>query len=478
MSGPARQVRGGRRRARLAKDAERHQLALLVVPGLPFHLERVATLGFTGWMTTAAVLRDHTLDLVLKGYTFASEARSRADDPRKGSRLLLRALGRGALLVRGEQGVELFYDDARMQRRGAMPAFVGGGLFGKGSVHGLDDEAHRNRKALFVRALMDPGAVDALLEGSAREWTETIQERWLSGGSRSVYDVSVEVYGRSLLRWAGVEADRETLTRLARDEAAIVDGFAVLGPAWLRTQVARRRCDAWFADLVRRARAGEITPAPGTAFDLVLQHRELDGQPLEDHLAGVELQNAVRPGIAVCRFAAFAALAMHEHPEWRERVYAETRERGTTTGGPLAVAFAEEVRRYYPFVPLLPAVARHDLEFEGEHLSAGDRVLLDIYGTNRDERHWQAPDTFDPERFLGTGEVFAEYFVPQGGGRPETGHRCPGEMITVGLLAQTVAELSRLDAEVARDGLDWSIHRLPTAPRNGVLLSQVRRREG
>ncbi|GGK60012.1 cytochrome P450 [Ornithinimicrobium pekingense] len=427
-------------------------------------------------MSTAAVLRDHTLDLVLKGYTFAREARDRSEDPRKGSRLMLRALGRGALLVRGEEGVRLFYDTDRMRREGAMPAFVGGGLFGKGSVHGLDDEAHRHRKSMFVRTLMDPQRVAELLEASAREWSEAVEERWLSGGSASVYDVSVEVYGRSLLRWAGVEADRETLTRLAHDEADIVDGFAVLGPAWLRTQVKRRQCDAWFTDLVRRARAGEVTPPPGTAFEAVLEHRELDGEPLPDHIAGVELQNAIRPGIAVCRFAAFAALAMHEHPGWRERIFTETVERGSTTDGPLAVAFAEEVRRYYPFVPLLPAVARHDQEFEGEHLAEGDRVLIDIYGTNRDERHWSAPEAFDPERFLGTGEVFAEYFVPQGGGRPETGHRCPGEMITVGLLAQTVAELSRLDAEVARDGLDWSVHRLPTAPRNGVLLSRVRRR--
>lgn len=86
------------------------------------------------------------------------------------------------------------------------------------------------------------------------------------------------------------------------------------------------------------------------------------------------------------------------------------------------------------------------------------------------------PEEFDPTRFLGTGEVFAPYFVPQGGGEVETGHRCPGEVLTVGLLALTAGELSRLDGRVARDGLDWSMRRMPTAPRNGVLLSDVRRR--
>lgn len=428
-------------------------------------------------MTTAPLIHENGLDLLLKGYAFADDLRARSDDPKAGSRVRLRLLGGDALLVRGEEGVRLFYDNGTMQREGALPKIVGGGLFGKGSVHGLDDEAHLNRKALFVSALMDPASIARLLEGSAREWTETIQVRWLSGGSWSVYDAAVEVYGRALLRWAGVETDHATATRVSRDEAAIVDGFAVLGPAYVRTKLNRRRCDAWFAEHIRRARAGEVTTPAGSPLDLVLQHRELDGQPLSDHLAAVELQNAIRPGIAVCRFAAFAALAMHEHPQWRERIYAETQERGGTTDGPLAVAFAEEVRRYYPFVPLLPAVARHDLDVDGVRVAQGDRVLIDIYGTNRDERHWQAPHEFEPGRFLGTGEMFAEYFVPQGGGRPETGHRCPGEAITVGLLAQTVAELSRLDARVARDGLDWSMRRLPTAPRNGVLLSDVRLRE-
>jgi fatty-acid peroxygenase len=357
-----------------------------------------------------------------------------------------------------------------------MPKIVGGGLFGKGSVHGLDDGAHGNRKAMFVAALMDTESIARLLEDSAREWTETIQERWLSGGEYSVYDAAAEVYGRSLLRWSGVQTDRGTATRVALEQAAIVDGFAVLGPAWVRTKLARRRGDAWFAEQIRRARTGEVTPPPGSPLDLVLGHREPDGQPLSDHLASVELQNCIRPGIAVCRFAAFAALAMHEHPDWRERIAAETAERGSTTNGRLAVAFAEEVRRYYPFVPLLPAVAKHDLEFDGAGVAEGDRVLIDIYGTNRDERHWESPRRFDPTRFLDTGEAFAEYFVPQGGGRPETGHRCPGEIITVGLLAQTVAELSRLDALVARRGLDWSMQRMPTAPKNGVLLSEVRRR--
>ena len=430
---------------------------------------------------------DHTLDLLRRGYRFADELRSRSEDPRAGSRLPLRLLGSDALLVRGADGVELFYDTSAVRRRGAMPAFIKGGLFGQGSVHGLDGEHHRHRKEMFIRSLMGPAAAEGVLEEAEREWARAVRDRWLSGGSASVYAVATEVYGRALLRWAGVVTHAETATRIAHAEAAIVDGFAVIGPAWVRTQAMRWWCDRWFREEVRRARSGRVVPPAGTHFDHVLRHRDADGQPLSDDVAAVELQNGIRPGIAVARFAAFAALAMHEHPQWREQIHDEVVSRWSTRGGPLALAFADEVRRYYPFVPMLPGVARHDLQVDGATLTQGERVLIDIWGTNRDERHWSHPERFDPTRFIGSEDVpwddelgvhAADHFVPQGGGRPQTGHRCPGERITLALLAQTVSELSGLEARVVTDGLDWSRHRMPTGPRNGVLLSDVRRRSG
>lgn len=427
-------------------------------------------------LTTA--LRDATADFLLRGYRFTERLRRDSDDPRAAERVPLRLLGGDALLVRGARGVELFYDNERIQRDGAMPEIVSGGLFGEGSVHGLDDEAHRVRKALFVRAAMDEDAVAALLDDARQEWSAQMEATWLRGRPASVYDNAVEVYGRSILRWAGIRTpDRETATRIARDEAEIVDGFAVVGPAYLRAKWKRRRCDGWFTEQVRLARAGMIQVRQGSAFDLVLNHQDADGELLSDHLAAVEVQNVIRPTIAVARFAAFLALALHEHPNWRERIFAESRERDTTINGPVAIAVAEEVRRFYPFVPLLPGVARTDLEVDGARLDKGDRVLIDIFGTNRDERHWDRADTFDPERFLDTGAVFAEHFIPQGGGVVETGHRCPGETITVGLLALTAAELSRLDAMLAvGEDLTFRMGRMPTMPGNGVTFARARRR--
>ncbi|WP_420175434.1 cytochrome P450 [Luteococcus sp. OSA5] len=418
--------------------------------------------------------KDRTLDFVTQGYLWTTRLRAGSSDAQASRRLPIKVLGSQALLVNGEEGVRLFYDQDRIQRSGAMPKVVGGGLFGKGSVHGLDGDQHRVRKAMFIRAAMDRPRVDALLADAQQEW-QKIVELWLQGEKLSVYDAAVLVYGRSIVRWAGLQVDDQTLDWIATTQAEIVDGFAVVGPAWLRTRKDRETMDEWFTEQVRKARAGEIEVADDSPFRMVLDHVEADGSTMDDHLTGVELQNLIRPTIAVARFAAFAAVALAEHPQWRDRIRAETSERGTTIEGPVATAFAEEVRRHFPFVPLLPATARKDFVFEGQQVRKGQKILLDFYGTNHDEASWERPNTFDPQRFLDDpSHRESDHFIPQGGGTAETGHRCPGEWIAVGQLALTVAELAQLTMEMPADQ-DWSMTRMPTAPKDGALPTSVSR---
>jgi fatty-acid peroxygenase len=101
-------------------------------------------------------------------------------------------------------------------------------------------------------------------------------------------------------------------------------------------------------------------------------------------------------------------------------------------------------------------------------------VLLDLYGQNHDPALWGDPYAFRPERFLTQDGVVREIgafeLVPQGGGDPRTGHRCPGEQITVGLLSALAVRLARLDADVPDQDLSIPLHRIPAKPRSGVVL--------
>lgn len=168
--------------------------------------------------------------------------------------------------------------------------------------------------------------------------------------------------------------------------------------------------------------------------------------------------------VAVNRFIAFAALALHRQPQWRDRLRRSDADIGL---------FVQEVRRFFPLFPAASALVRQDFEWREMHFPRGRRVLLDIYGTNRDPRLWSQPHTFDPDRFrTWNGSPFT--LIPQGGGGHLLGHRCPGEWLTVDLMKVGVAALTRwMTYQVPAQ--DLRIAGLPAGVRSGLVLSEVRR---
>ncbi len=381
----------------------------------------------------------------------------------------MRLLGRDALLVRGAEGVALFYDENRVRRHGAMPAIVQETLFGHGSVHSLDGDDHRHRKATFVDVAYEDAQVERLTPHLEREWQAELDE-WADGTSaRTAYEAGVGALGRAIMRWAGLPGTAAAKTRWAARLAQIVDGFGVpYSPEFVLAAMNRAWSDRHAERLVEAVRAGDLEAVEGTALHEWAWHRDPDGALLPPRLAGIELQNSMRPMIAVARFVAFAAKQLHEHPEWRERIAAETAARGTLVSGPLATAFAQEVRRTSPFVPMLPGWAISDIELDGERLPAGGRLVLDILGTDTDARSWRHPQSFDPERFVGVDDYEAiEVFIPHGGADVATGHRCPGEKLAIAGLAAGIAAMSDPRVTVTHAGLEVNRRRLPTMPRSG-----------
>lgn len=418
---------------------------------------------------------DQTLDLLRRGYVFTARARQRREPAEAAGRpryaVTVRLLGKPATVVGGSDGVRLFYDSSLMRRRGAMPQAVARPLFGRGAIHALDGQEHRLRKAMFVETLMDAERVAELLDITDGLLDEALQQ-WRARGGGVVYPMATEVYGRAVIRWAGIDVPPDVEDRRSRDLAAIVDGFATPGVPYAKAWRGRLVCDRWAERLVRETREGRRAVRADSILSRVSAQRDVDGALLDVHTAAVELLNVLRPTVAVARFAAFGAVALAESPDWRRRLRDEVHERGVGVGGPLATAFAHEVRRVFPFVPLLAAVATKDTDFEGCPVPAGRRVLLDVMATNHDPQEWERPNEFDPERFLGTAAEWSPPFVPQGGGRPEDGHRCPGEMVAVGLVALTCARLAELGGELVRgQDLGWSWSRVPALPRSGVVVA-------
>ncbi|MDF2508003.1 MAG: cytochrome [Microbacterium sp.] len=412
------------------------------------------------------VVHDDSPALLIRGYDFGDRIWRRV---RPGARSApLRLLGDEAVLVRGAEGVDLFYDETRIARSGAMPGIVQETLFGHGSVHSLDGAEHRHRKATFVEAAYEDAQVERLIPWLEREW-QSEREEWLGGGTRSAYDAAVGALGRAIMSWAGLPGTPAAKTRWAARLAQIVDGFgAPYSPAYVAAVANRLWSDRHAMHLIEAVRDGSLRAQDGTALALWASHRDRDGALLPARLAGVELQNSIRPMIAAARFVAFAAKELHDRPEWRARIHAEAEERGELVGGELATVFAQEVRRTGLFVPMLPGRATTDIEIGDVRVPAGGRVVLDILGTDTDEQSWAHPHRFAPERFTDVADYEAvRTFIPQGGADVATGHRCPGEKLVIAGLAGAIAVLSDPRLDILDSGLDVNRRRLPTKPSSG-----------
>lgn len=396
--------------------------------------------------TAEHAVLDRSAGILRRGYPYLLELRRRWGGYGTAE---IRLLGRRTTVLSGPAGVALFYNDEIMQREGALPRPLRRTLFGDGAVHGLDGEEHKHRKAMFVH-LVTPAA--------AREIAAIADELWRSPSRQpahdpiGVFDEAVAVHCAAVCRWAGVPANAVN-SKLGRDLATIVDGFGSVGPRHLRARRARHRVDRWSRRLVRRVRGGHRHVEPGSPLDVIANYTDSQGALLPLKVAGVELVNVLRPTVAVAYFVAFTAHALQTHPRLRDRM--------SRSDDAAHEAFAHELRRYYPFVPMLAALVRREVTYQGQPLPPGRRVVLDVYGTLHDPAYWDGPDSFDLERFAG-GQPDPDVYIPQGGGEVATGHRCPGERVAVELVKVAVQYLA--GAGVLDVPNRIPMNRLPTRP--------------
>ncbi|WP_017612644.1 cytochrome P450 [Nocardiopsis salina] len=402
-------------------------------------------------------LPDTSLSLLREGYVFISSTCDRLRTDVFRTRLLLRP----AFCVRGADAAELFYGSDLFTRQGAMPGTVVHLLQDFGSVQMLDGQEHADRKRMFL-ALLEPGLIDAFTSTLAEVW-DARADRIAAGETIELYSETNRMLTEAALRWLGLPATQNQVGLRTQELAAMVDHAGTVGPrnAWARW--IRRRSERWAGRMIDMIRADVLRPRPGTPAVLIAEHTE-NGRPLDTEVAAVELLNIVRPIVAVSRFIVFAALALWQNPQWKKEF----------AGGDLSrlQPFAQEVRRYYPFFPLIGGRSRRPFTWRGYRFPEDSWVLLDLYGTNHDPRSWADPDAFRPERFVDR-EPTPYDLVPQGGGPFDSGHRCPGERLTIATVETMVRLLSHTDHTLPAQDLTYTMASMPALPRSGLLISRT-----
>lgn len=392
---------------------------------------------------------DATVSLWREGYAFGTRRFERFDTQAFRTRIL----GRSTLMMRGVDAVRFFYGEDRFDRGGVVPGSVLHSLQDEGSVQTLAGDAHHARKEVLLDLAFAPRSRQPLV----RVFRELLAEEMDRAVGRHDHDVLnwlTPILTATALTWVGLPYDERSLREHAVEFDAMIDGAGSFGVRNARGRSYRRRTERWARQIVDDV-------ADERWNNMVVAH--ILTHTGDRDVAMVELLNIVRPVVAVARFAAFAALALWTHPE--ARAVAAESDAG-------ARSVAQEVRRTAPFFPLIGGVATRELAWRGVRFSPGDRVIVDLFATNRDPRHWPAAGSFDARRFVdGRGE---EDIVAQGAGSWSDGHRCPGEPATVDLLSAFVSELAGRRWEAPHQDLGVSLSRLPArAGRPGIRIRML-----
>lgn len=408
-----------------------------------------------GWESTYPIMRG--------GYPYISTQCDRLGSNLFRSRLLLKK----TLFMKGEEAAALFYDEARFTRVNAAPRRLKKTLFGEGAVQGLDGQAHRQRKALFL-SLMSQPRINELTQWVEHYWQSHLS-RWQPQTSITLLDEFHRLLCRAACAWCGIPLHQAEVPDMKKKLVLMVEGGAAIGPKHWASRRARRQTENALQELVSQYRQGLHDIDPSLPLAAFADFQESNGKVLPSHTVAVELINVIRPIVAVARYMMFAVMAMHEYPHCLEKL----RHAGA---GRYRQHFIQEVRRYYPFFPFLAARVNSDFTWQGYRFKRGWQAILDIYGTNHDAQRWASPDQFYPERFEEEPQAFHRFsMIPQGGSEHATQHRCPGEWITVALINWAIGKFAQqVRYDLPPQDLTVDLNVVPARPRSGLIITNVR----
>ena len=373
-------------------------------------------------------------------------------------------MAQDVVCMRGRDAARMFYGEEHFTRNGAIPSSTLRLLQDEGSVQLLDGDEHRHRKAMFMSMMTNENIADLC---------RLVEEHWLGKlndwGRRDeivFFDEIRSVLTLAACEWIGLPTSDERFEETVDGIVSMLENAGSFGPANWHATSKRRKTEGWIARIVEAIRAGELVLPGRCPASIVCFHRGKQGEQLTVDEATVEIVNLLRPIVAIGRYVVFIVHALEENPETFDRSFLDE-EQGRE-------AFVEEVRRYYPFFPMIGGKALETFEWNGHRFDKGQWVILDIYGSNHDRRSFENPERFDPTRFLdGRSDDFG--LIAQGGGQTDLTHRCPGERMTIEVMKTAIDILTtKMSYEMPKQDLTIDLSQMPASPPSGVKMRNIR----
>lgn len=298
--------------------------------------------------------------------------------------------------------------------------------------HGVlveDGESHDYYRAQMEPALQKPQVVGHI--GLMQEYTDRVSAGWREGKE---IDMLVEMRRLALLIFMGTLVavefgpDMERLWRpILRAIKYISPGLWIIWPDMPRFGYANAlaQLDEYLYGIIRDRR--ERLAAGGGAAEVTDLLTPMVRNPaMTDDLIRDQILTMLIAGHDTS--TALLAWALHllsEYPEVMAKARAEV---DSVVGGEAITlghveqldyldTVIKETLRLYPPIHVGNRFVTEDTTISGYDLTAGTRVMASIYLSHRDERYWDAPQAFQPERFGPDGRRVPPFtYIPFGGG--------------------------------------------------------------
>lgn len=298
--------------------------------------------------------------------------------------------------------------------------------------HGVlveDGESHAYLRAQMEPVLQKPRVIPHV--PAMQAYTDRVMAGW---GNSSRRDMLVEMRKLALLIFMGTLLDVEFQPDMERLWRPILQAIKYISPGlWIvRPDMPRfgyqsqlEKLDAYLYGIIRERRrqlAGRTT-LEATSSDL-LTHLIAVG--MSDDLVRDQILTMLIAGHDTSTaLLSWVLYLCGQNPEMMGRARAEVDD--VIGRGDILPAHLEdliyldmiikETLRLYPPIHVGNRIAIQDTEIAGYELKAGTRVMASIYLTHRDERFWDEPEQFRPERFARDAERCPPFtYVPFGGG--------------------------------------------------------------
>ena len=365
-------------------------------------------------------------------------------------------------------------------------------LLGQGLVLSEGDLWERQRQRIQPAFYMDQIADYA---DTMTDEVHTAADDWTGNPTVNIEDEMKALTLRILVKAIfGSDIDyeerniRETVRRLQEPGQPAKQPIARMVPKWIPIPMWRRynkgidEMESVINTFVE-SRRGDVDK-PDDLLSMLLAATDEDGDGMSEKLLRDELMTFLFAGHETTATAlTFTWFLLAQHPEVEEKLVAELDE--VLGGEPPTFADIPELEytervlkegmRIYPPVPQIPRETTEALELGGYSIPEGATVAPSQWTIHRDERFWDDPMAFRPDRFTGASTRPQFAYFPFGGGP----RRCIGQqfaMVEGKLILATLAQ--RYHPELVSDpDVDLSVS-ITTRPIDPIKLRLEQRERG